>query len=433
MGPVVSKNIHGLNLRIFRKDDSVTPESSKALEFQSKPIEHVQEQHPESESRFRRSIQTLNPFPWYRSMRESHPISYNEKDKLWEVFRYDDVLRVVNEYATFSSERVITERSGNAEEQEVVKSLLSSDPPRHRQLRSLISQAFTPRSIAQLTPRITEIVNEQLDLVAEKGSMDIIGDLSYPLPVIVIAEMLGIPSEDRDQFKRWSDAIVSIGQEEGMSAVKEMNGYFKKIIDQRRKDPKDDLISALIEAQIEGVHLSEPELLSFCLLLLVAGNETTTNLIGNALLCFDEHPEAMEQLRAEPALLPNAIEEVLRYLSPVQLLVRAAKVDTQIGEQKIKAGEIVLPWLGSANRDESQFPQPDLFDIRRTPNRHISFGHGIHFCVGAPLARLEAKIALGILLERFTDIRRIKEVLMDPIPSTFVYGVKNLPASFKVR
>ncbi len=375
---------------------------------------------------------TSKLFDWYHTMRANNPVTYNEKNKWWEIFRYEDVLRVVNDYTTFSSEHIGEESAvANAENTEFARTILNMDPPRHRQLRSLVTQAFTPRAVAQLVPRITAIVNEHLDAVAEQGRMDVVADLSYPLPVIVIAEMLGIPPEDRDQFKLWSDAVVGTSEEEGNRAWGEMRDYFKQIIAQRRKQPQDDMVTALLAAPVDGVHLTEPEVLSFCNLLLVAGNETTTNLIGNAILCFDEYPAVMDEIRADFSLLPGAIEEVLRYRSPVQLLVRGALANTVIGDKQIKVGEIIVPWLGSANRDELQFPNPDVFDIRRTSNRHVAFGHGIHFCVGAPLARIESKIALQILLERFTDIRCDHEQPLRYIESSFVYGVKSLPITFR--
>ncbi|HEY4386592.1 MAG TPA: cytochrome P450 [Ktedonobacteraceae bacterium] len=383
-----------------------------------------------------------NPFPHYRQMREQHPVAYSQESKAWEVFRYDDIQIIVNNPTLFSSEQVITNEAiaerrrkrreqGFDEDEEFGRSLINADPPRHRQLRSLITQAFTPRTIAQLAPRISDIVHEQLDKIADNGAMDVIADLSYPLPVTVIAEMLGIPSTDRAQFKRWSDAVISDEEDEAIAAGHEMNRYFKGILEQRRKQSGTDLISELIATDIEGEKLTEPELLSFCVLLLVAGNITTTNLIGNAILCFDEHPEVMDEIRAEPALLPGAIEEVLRYRSPVQLLIRAVTRDTVLGGQQLKAGDLVLPNLGSANRDETQFPDPDRFDIHRNPNRHVAFGHGIHFCIGAPLARLEAKIALEIMLARFDNIKRDTSIPMEPVPSTFIYSVKNLPITFR--
>jgi cytochrome P450 len=246
---------------------------------------------------------------------------------------------------------------------------------------------------------------------------------------MVIAEMLGIPSQQRAQFKRWSDDVLSADEKKQRQAAKEMSSYFRSVIAERRVAPRDDLISALVAAQLDGEKLTEPELLSFCIVLLVAGNLTTTNLIGNAILCFDDHPEVMDELRADPSLMPGAIEEVLRYLSPVQRLVRAATVDTVIGDKQIKAGQLLVPCLGSANRDEEQFPEPNVFDIRRTPNRHLAFGHSIHFCIGAPLARLESRIALEVMLQRFTEIKRVREIPLEMVGAFL--GVKSLPITFK--
>lgn len=374
----------------------------------------------------------LNPFPWYRLMRETQPVYYNPQYHYWQVFRYEDVQRVLSDYTSFSSAFGGGGQGGDP----LSSSLVSMDPPRHRQLRNLVTQAFTPRTVARLSERITTIVNQLLDHVAANRHMDIIDDLAYPLPVIVIAEMLGIPQEDRDRFKVWSDAVVGAGNagypEEGNPQA-EMSAYFLNMIAQRSRERKDDLISALLDAQIDGQHLNQLELLGFCVLLLVAGNETTTNLIGNAILCFDEHPEVMEQLRAEPELVPGAIEEVLRYRSPVQFMYRTAAANVTIRDQEIQRGQMVLAWIGSANRDEAQFPNPDHFDIRRTPNRHIAFGHGIHFCLGAPLARLEARIALTALLERFHDIKRVPGVPLEATGSDLVFGVKHLPITFRSR
>jgi cytochrome P450 len=365
----------------------------------------------------------LNPFPWYRFMRESQPIRYEPRYGGWQVFRYDEVLRVLSDYAVFSS--------AFGGQGPLGSSLISLDPPRHRQLRNLVTQAFTPRAVAQLSGRITAIVNDLLDRVIAAGRMDVIDDFAYPLPVIVIAEMLGIPQEDRQRFKIWSDAVVGASYPEEGNPQAEMSAYFLNMIEQRRHEAKDDLITALLNAQIDGQHLNQQELLGFCVLLLVAGNETTTNLIGNAFLCFDEHPEVMEQLRAEPALMPGAIEEVLRYRSPVQFMYRRAIADIALDGHNIRAGQEVLAWIGSANRDERQFPNPDLFDIKRTPNRHIAFGHGIHFCVGAPLARLESKIALTLMLERLQEIKRVRSVPLQATGSAVVYGVQHLPITFE--
>jgi cytochrome P450 len=250
----------------------------------------------------------------------------------------------------------------------------------------------------------------------------------------VIAELLGIPSKDRARFKAWSDAVVEMSRAGGMSsfqAQREMVEYFMRIIEQRRREPRDDLISGLLAAQIEGQHLSLPELLGFCTLLLIAGNETTTNLLGNALLCLAERPEIWEQLRAMPTLLPQAIEEVLRFRSPVQSMFRVTTKQVSLHDQSIPAGASVVAWIGSANHDETHFERPETFDIERQPNRHLAFGYGIHFCLGAPLARLEARIALGALLERIGQLRPEPDVGLEPLQSSIVYGVRHLPVTFE--
>jgi cytochrome P450 len=210
-----------------------------------------------------------------------------------------------------------------------------------------------------------------------------------------------------------------------------MSEYFRWIIQQRRQEPKNDLISALLAAQIDGQHLTEQELLGFCVLLLVAGNETTTHLIANAIWCLDDHPEALEELRTNRALVPDTIEEVLRYRSPIKMMFRVTVQDTMIGDTQIRAGEPVVAWIGSANRDEAQFPNADTFDIHRAPNRHLAFGYGIHFCLGAPLARLESKVALNILLDRLPNLHRDRDVPLEPISAFILHGVQHMPVTFE--
>lgn len=382
----------------------------------------------------------LNPYPWYQQMREQAPVRFDEQSRTWHVYRFDDVQRVISDHAVFSSE---FGRMNQADDNNrpLQSSLIASDPPRHRQLRALITQAFTPRAVAALQPRIAQIVHEYLDRVVATGHMDVIDDLSYPLPVIVIAEMLGIPTAERDQFKRWSDAVVTFengsgelgsGQRREVPAMRQMRDYFVEKIAERRAQPKDDLISQLIAAQIAGRRLTEEELVGFCILLLVAGNETTTNLIANAIWCLDENPEQMALLRSQPDLIGGAIEEVLRHRSPVKAMFRITKTDTTIRDQTIRAGQPVIAWLGSANRDAAQFPDPERFDIMRNVNRHIAFGHGIHYCLGAPLARLEAQIALPIMLERLPNLKRDRDVPLEPLNSPILYSVKHLPITFTV-
>jgi cytochrome P450 len=376
----------------------------------------------------------LDPFPRYERMRQSSPIFHDEQSGSWHVFRYDDVQRVLSEHARFSS------RMGGDDSSEAghlfSSSLITTDPPRHRQLRSLVTQAFTPKAVEALAPRISELTDELLEGIVSLGTADLIQALAYPLPVIVISELMGIPAEDRDRFKQWSDVIVSqtrtgTATADHQAANQEMTGYFLDLIERRRSRPGNDLISNLLAAEIDGQKLNVAELLGFCALLLVAGNETTTNLIGNAVLCFTEVPGTIERLLREPSLLPQAIEEVLRFRSPVQSMYRIAVADTAVGGVQIPAGAPLVAWIGSANRDERQFERPAEFDVDRDQIRHLAFGHGIHFCLGAPLARLEARIALEALLARLPGLVLAPGSQLERMDSTIVYGLKKLPASWQ--
>ena len=248
--------------------------------------------------------------------------------------------------------------------------------------------------------------------------------------------MLGIPTEDRLTFRRWSDQIVAseaIDPVTGKSPYVALGEFFASMLPEREREPRNDLISALLTARIDGEALTSDQLLSFCILLLVAGHETTTNLLGNAIQTLDEHPAVMEELRADQALIPATIEEVLRYRSPVQFMSRTTTQDIELSGQIIPAGERVQAWITSANRDETQFPDPDRFDIYRTPNKHIAFGNGVHFCLGAPLARLEARVALTILLDRWRDIKRANQEPLEPAYSPMLLGAKHLPITFRKR
>ncbi|GHO53595.1 cytochrome P450 [Ktedonobacter robiniae] len=377
-------------------------------------------------------------YDWYRQMRETQPVFFDPNIQGWHIFRYDDVVRVITEHATFSSEQNRFVPAEYRDVNPISSSIVRLDPPRHHKLRQLVSQAFTPRMVANMESRIKEITSGLLDQVQAVGEMDVIRDLATPLPITVIAELLGVPAERREDFKRWSDAFVSGDAEateedmqEGIQAAGSMVDYFAQIFEERRAHPQDDLVSALLLAEVDGERLSNEELIGFCVLLLVAGNETTTNLIGNTILCLDENPGSVERLRANRDLVPKALEEALRYYSPVKLVPRWAVTETTIGDQRIEAGQLLFAWVPSANRDEAQFPNADQFTIEREPNRHLGFGRGIHFCLGAPLARLEAKIALNEMLDRLPGSWHVSDVPLSPIKSMSAFGVKQLPLTWE--
>lgn len=389
----------------------------------------------------------LDPFPFYSFMRKNNPVEYNEKADLWNAYRYDDVKRILTNHVDFSSDFTKSPLAQSSQEGPFRRSLLSSDPPLHRHLRNTISSAFTPATIERLAPRIREIANDMIDRVIEKGSMDLVRDFSYPLPVTVIAELLGIPAKDRDLFKRWADELLKSIQEaidtgsrgrnqKLMQLQNEMDDYFLNVISEKRKKPGQDLVTQLINAETDRAKLSQEDILSFCALLLQAGHLTTVNLINNCTWSFLEHPKQLEQARKNPSLLlPPAIEETLRYRSPVQALVRFATKDIQVGGKTIKCGQRIIPWIGSANRDEAVFERPEEFDIARSANPHVAFGAGIHLCLGAPLARLESHIAMEILLGRLQNLKLACDPgSLEPIDgSLFIYGIKSLPLLFEAQ
>ena len=367
-------------------------------------------------------------YSWFEEMRTLHPVFYDERTHLWQVFCYEDVSAVITDYNRFSSQAFGVTGSF------LKDTLVAKDPPDHRKLRNLVNQAFTPRAVARLSDYITQITQELLDQVRPQGKMDIVSDFAFPLPAKVIAELLGVPSEDWNIFQRWARVDSSdpnlARQEAGRSMQEEMSDYFSKLLEERRRAPREDLISALSTAEVDGERLSEYELVKFCTLLLAAGQETTKNLIANAIVCFTDYPDRMERLIREPALMPTAIEEVLRYLPPVWFLFRQTRTDVELAGQHIPANQLVLAWTASANRDPAQFPDPDRFDIGREPNRHLAFGHGIHFCVGAPLARLEARIALPMMLEQLRNLQRV-EGFPITVQMGIVFVIRSLPITFQ--
>jgi cytochrome P450 len=386
----------------------------------------------------------LNPFPFYLEMRKNNPVQYNEKSDLWNVYRYDDVKMIVTNYVDFSSDPTRVLDQPYPDRIFFRRNLLSTDPPLHRHLRSAISSAFSNTRIETLEPRIESIANGLIDQVIEKGSMDLVRDFSYPLPVTVIAELLGISVQDRDIFKGWADRLLkSIDNSVETGAPRnaeieqmqnEMDGYFRDVLKEKRERPGNDLVSHLIMAESDGKRLTEQEILSFCALLLGAGHITTVQLISNCILSLLEHPGQLAKIQNNPALVTSALEETLRYRSPVQSLFRLATKDIKVGGKTIKSGQRVIAWIGSANHDEAVFSNAEDFDIARNPNPHIAFGAGIHLCIGAPLARLESKVAIQRLLNRLKNIELSDDPRnLEPVSTSFIYGVKSLPLLFQAR
>jgi cytochrome P450 len=359
----------------------------------------------------------LNPYPWLAQMRQESPAFYDAEQQAWMVFRYDDVKHVLSEWKTFSSKLPHL-----ADRKDFTQALPFIDPPKHQSLRAIVQKVFTPHRVEALAPRITELTHELLDQMKSQKQVDLIKAFSSPLPIIVIGEILGVPLDDREDFKHWSDGILASDS----TASQNMADYFRKLLQERQSHPGQDLISDLTAAYEQGEKLTGQEVVDFCVLLLTAGNETTTNLIANTIWCLHENPDQNERLRNDLSLLSGAIEEVLRYSSPIAFLNRFAQVETKIADQTIQPGQTVHPWLAGANRDEQQFENPDRFIIDRAPNEHMAFGNGIHFCLGAPLSRLEAKIGLKVLLEEFPNLRVDSTQPLKPIPNIRVRGLESL-------
>lgn len=347
-----------------------------------------------------------DPYPVYRSLRDEHPLYYCEARGVWVLSRFEDVWDAVHDPTTFCSGQGIFPGMGEYNPDQMLPVMIMMDPPRHTQLRRLVNRAFTRRRIADGESAIREIARDLVNALAEAGGGDLVEDLAKPLPTIVIADLLGVPRQDRKEFRHWSDQLVQDNPDDPAAATRAMEGgasllaYFADLIAQRRRSPQDDLLTALSTAEVDGERLSEDELFGMCVLLLVAGNETTTNLVSNSAVLFNQNPDQWKAVVADPSLLPGAIEECLRFDSPVQALARTLTRPVAIHGQTLKAGDTVLLVYGSANRDDREFSDPDAFDIGRTVDRQLAFGHGIHFCLGAPLARLEAQIVYSELLAR---------------------------------
>ena len=428
--------------------------------------------------------QRFSPFDFYSSMRKNNPIVFDEENERWGVYRYDDIEKILRDHSRFSSKfgpldlplGIPPEYEENIHR----PSLINSDPPYHRKLRSIVDTLFVPIEISKLAPRIENIVNELIDKIIEQNSntatstIDLISDFAYPLPAIVIAELLGVPFEDRDTYHQWADVIVGLEENSNIDYIKkvsktfdEMDVYFSKLIEERKKsssstkdndDDDDTLISRIIRAKVDGdSSLSEREILTFSHLLLNAGHITTVNLIGNSIFSLLENPRELKKLQENKnSLIKPAIEETLRYRSPVQLVIRIANDDVTLSEEKeggvggreiekqeikIKKGQKIILFLGSANHDESIFTDPERFDINRKNLRHMAFGTGIHFCLGAPLARLEGQIALRTILERFDNLqfdfdysdRQDLYTKITPLKSSLFLGLSHLPIRFQTK
>ena len=349
-----------------------------------------------------------NPYDTYDRMRDKDPVHRMRLINAWALTRYEDVDMVLRDHKRFSKD------DGSDME---YRSMLHHDPPDHTRLRSLVSKAFTPRAVAELHPGIQRIVDELLADLEGKDRFDLIEGFAFPLPVTVIAEMLGVPARDMDRFKDWSNDIAltiepSLSDEQVrriQQSSEELIEYFEGIIEQRRCQPQDDMITALLNAEEEGDRLTHEELLATLMLLLVAGNETTRNLIGNGMLALLKNPDQLRRLRDNPDMLDTAINELLRYDSPVQLDGRIVHDDVDIDGRRIRAGQRVLCAIGAANRDPSVFTNPNALDIGRREKSHIAFGRGIHHCLGAPLAILEGRVAFSALLERFPSMNLVSE------------------------
>jgi len=379
-----------------------------------------------------------NPFPVYHRLRTEDPV-HESPMGFWVLTRYDDVAGMLRD-ARFGRKGFDTLLQARFGEAGFDLSMLFRDPPDHTRLRALVSKAFTPRVVEEMRERIQEIVDALLDRAQDVGRMDVIADLAYPLPVIVICEMLGVPAENRDLFRRWSvdiarslDAIALPTEpeviERGTAARHALADYFRGLIAERRRRPKADLLSDLIAAEEQGDKLTEGELMATVLLLFVAGHETTVNLIGNGTLALLRHPVELRALRADPGLIGSAVEELLRYDGPVQRTGRMPNTDVALGGRTIPKGALVLGLIGAANRDPAHFPDPDRLDITRGDNRHLAFGWGIHFCLGAPLARLEAQIAILALVRRLPRLALATARLEWRRAST-LRGLTALPVTF---
>ena len=388
-----------------------------------------------------------NPYPVYHQMRNEAPVYWSDAWGCWMLTRYQDITWTLQDYQTFTSLGRLTASMDLPEPlwekveplvRHYSQGLINVDPPDHTRMRKLVHMAFTPRTIRKMQSYIQDIVERLIDDQIERGEMDIIWDFSYPLPITVIAEMMGIPLEDHAKFKAWSGEIVGFMATpkptpqillKSQDALLAMQQYFRDIYAKRRQQPEDDLITALVRAELEGDKLTEEEMVSSCVTILIGGHETTTYLIANGLYALLQHPDQLRRLRDNPDLADSATEEFLRYDGPFQRNRRIATRDVQLGDVTIEKDQLIMQLLGAANRDPAHFPDPDALDITRSPNKHLAFGYGPHFCLGAPLARLEAPTAFRVLLQRLKNVRLAHDSL--EWNNALFRGLKSLPIQFE--
>ncbi|WP_410569810.1 cytochrome P450 [Amycolatopsis sp. cmx-4-61] len=381
---------------------------------------------------------------WLRGKQPEQRVEFAAELGMWNVYGHPEIEAILRDPGTFSSDttRLVPKDLIPDGQDMTTGSILQLDPPLHNKMRKLVSRAFTPKVVADLEPRIAAITRELLDAIPPGDRLELVAGLAYPLPVIVIAELLGVPAADRHLFKGWvdkmfdsSDQVSLVKKDEQQDAAirkslagqKALTDYLGGHVDERRKQPRDDLLTKLVEAELDGERLSRSEVVDFANVLLLAGHITTTMLLGNAVLCLDAHPEWDRRVRADRSLVPPAIEESLRYLTPFAAVARTTVREAEVGGVTVPADQMLLLWVAAANRDERVFRDPGTFDPLRAENPHLAFGRGIHFCIGAPLARLEGRVALDILFDRYPVLRAIPGEPPKFQPNPNMTGVRELP------
>lgn len=398
-------------------------------------------------SNLKRPEVRADPYPFYAQLRAQDPVHWEEELGFWMLTRYADIAAVYND-PRFSRAQGLKRGYERLPESEQViakpvyhsfsKTMFYADPPYHTHLRGLVNNAFTPNAVEGMRPHIQRIVDDLLDAVQDKDGFDAIHDLAHPLPILVIAQMLGLPAEERLRFKQWSDDLFAIlgsvphtpeAMERAALSLEELTSYLTELSAARRLEPRGDILSALLSAVEHGERLTQEELVANVTILLSAGHETTSNLIGNGLLALLNNPDQMQKLREKPKLAASAVEEMMRYDNPVQIAYRSAAEDVEIGGKCIQKGQLVNSILAAGNRDPERYSEPDRFNVTRAEGRHLGFGLGIHFCIGAPLVRLEARIAFNTILRRFPELHLGTERLEWQEHPIF-RGVKSLPVKF---